>query len=124
MTLFDTPSPEHQSRIDRARAERDAALEAVEIGAGETWTKVAWEYLVDYLIHNEYLFTDDIWQTDTNPDGLAQPPTTMRALGPLVLRAARAGHIVKTGRYRPRTFGHAAEGPVWRSTLYVAPEVD
>lgn len=119
MTLFDHDAV-HQDRIARAREERDAALAQVAGNAGDDWNTYAWEFLIDYLIHNETLFTDDLWAIGDGP-GLRQPPTTMRALGPLVQRAARRGHIVKTGQYRPRTFGHLAEGPVWKSMLYLDP---
>lgn len=126
MTLFDaTPEEDvldHQARIERARAERDVALDAV--GAVDGWCAYAYEYLRRYLTAHQFLFTDDLWASDTNPDGLVPPPTTMRAFGPVVQRAAREGLIVKSGRYRPRTYGHLAEGPVWRSLLYVPPEGD
>lgn len=127
-SLFDIPAPTPeadvlgaQARIAKARAARDEGMDQAARHASDQWNRYAWDFLYAYLKTHPTLFTDDLWQSDGNPAGLRRPPTTMRAFGPIVQRAAREGLIVKTGEYRPRTFGHLAEGPVWRSLLYPDP---
>lgn len=97
--------------LDDARAERDAALLRVEESAGD-WNARAWAWLLDYLRTHAEFFPDDVWAA-----GLERP-RELRAFGPLVARAARAGYIVKSGRLRQRTRGHATAAAVWRSMLY------
>lgn len=110
MTLFD------------ALAQRDEAMARVEEAAPLEWKDAAWSWLLDYLRTHREFFPDDVWA------GGLEPPPERRAFGPLVLRAARAGYIVKAGRLRPRVRGHGTPAEVWTSQLYdpdwvdVAPE--
>lgn len=97
---------------DAARR-RDAAIVQVEAGADPDWMATAWDALVDYLRTHEEWFADDFW-AETN---LAKPREA-RALGPLVLRAAREGFMVKTGLFRKSVASNMTEKPRWRSLLY------
>lgn len=98
--------------FDAAREARDAGMAQVDEHADPAWKDYARDWILAYLRTHPTMFTDDLWAA-----GLTKPHQ-MRALGPIILSLARQGHIVKTGRYRPRTLGHLAEGPVWHSNLY------
>lgn len=76
------------------------------------WKQQAWSWLVGYLRTHAEFFPDDVWAA-----GCPVPPER-RAFGPLVQRAAREGLIVKSGRTRPRTLGHATPAEVWNSISY------
>lgn len=127
-SLFDDLQParpeadvlDAQARITAARVARDAGMQQAADGLTH-WLVYAREYLLAYLRHHPTMFTDDLWGLDPP---LREPPVTAegkprrRALGPVVLKLVREGAIVKSGRVRPRTFGHAADGPVWQSLIY------
>ncbi len=108
MDLWDYPDP----NLTTAQAERDAALAQVSENADDAWKAYAWEWLVAYLRAHATFFPDDVWAA-----GLSKP-RELRALGPLVLRAARLRYITKTGQLRQRTRGHATTAAVWRSEIY------
>lgn len=98
--------------LETARVERDDAMQRVSDHAPVEWKDEAWTWLVRYLRTHAEFFPDDAWN-----EGLSEPPNA-RAFGPVVQRAARQGLIVKAGRLRPRTRGHATRAEVWTSTLY------
>lgn len=103
-------SAQHQLTFNDAAAARDAAMEAAEIGALEHWKIAAWDFLVQYLRTHREMCTDDLWDA-----GLPRTREN-RALGPLVMRAARAGYIVKAD-YRPSLRRHLTPQVVWRSLI-------
>lgn len=117
-TLFDAPvAPEYRpvdppARKRQARRARDEALERVEAAAPAQWTERAYAFLVDYLRHHETMFPDDLWEA-----GLEEPHE-LRAIGPVLLRARRAGLMVKTGELRQAVRSHLTERPVWRSLIF------
>lgn len=127
-SLFDSPAlprPEADvldatTRIAAARAARDRGMQQAADGLA-AWLIYAREYLLAYLREHPTMFTDDLWGLEPP---LREPPPTVegkprrRALGPVVLKLVREGVIVKSGQVRPRTFGHAADGPVWRSLIF------
>lgn len=49
----------------------------------------------------------------------AESTHDLRALGPMMSRAASDGIIQKTGRYAPNPNRHGSMSPVWRSLIYV-----
>lgn len=102
--------------LDRGEAarERDRALSHVEDGADPTWTATTWDLLVEYLRGHPEFFVDDFW---TWIEPLPRPRES-RALGPLVLRAARANYMVKSGHYRKSAASHMTEKPVWTSLIF------
>lgn len=112
--LFD-PDPPHRPTRAAAGAARDDGMTRAYEGSDVAWREYAWSWLIDYLHDHPEMFSDELWSA-----GLEQP-REMRAFGSLVRKAATAGMIVKTGRTRPRHFGHLAEGPVWRSLIYRGP---
>lgn len=103
---------EHQLTLDDARAQRDEGIERVERRAPASWLDYAFEFVTAYLVEHETLFVDDLWTA-----GLAEPPS-MRALGPIMQRAARDGLMVKTGQWRPSVRSNLSEKPVWRSLIF------
>lgn len=102
--------------LDRGEAarERDRALGQVEDGADPVWTAATWDLLVEYLRGHGEFFVDDFW---TWIEPLPRPRES-RALGPLVLRAARADYMVKSGDYRKSAASHMTEKPVWTSLIF------
>jgi hypothetical protein len=87
----------------------------VDEAADAAWKEYAREWMIWYLKTHPEMFTDDLWDL-----GLEEP-REMRALGPITLSLYHQGFIEKTGRTRPRLFGHLAHGPVWRSLIYRPP---
>jgi uracil-DNA glycosylase family 4 len=92
---------------------RDTALAAVEDAADPDWMDEAWDALVAWLRTHEEFFVDDWWAGTQ----LAVPRES-RALGPIVMRAARQGLMEKTGEFRKSVRSNMTEKPVWRSLIY------
>lgn len=103
---------DEQLSFESAALARDAALVQVDEHADDQWKADAWNFLVDYLESHQTMFVDDLWEA-----GL---PSTRedRALGPLFVKAARMGLMVKTAEYRPSVRSHLTGKPVWRSLIY------
>lgn len=99
------------AELDAARR-RDAALVQVAAGADPDWMATAWDALVDYLRSHPSFFVDDFWADTT-----LERPRESRALGPVVLRAAREGLMVKSGQFRKSTASHMTEKPIWDSKI-------
>jgi hypothetical protein len=95
-----------QLELVRSRALRDTALRQVD--RDWMWATKA----------NLWILRLDGWKTFTSEDVLAAvgfPECDARALGPVIMRSARAGLIRKTGRYVQcsRPSRHAAPVAVW-----------
>lgn len=97
----------------QAREQRDEGIRRAEAGAEVEWKDTAWNTLIDYLHGHPDFFVDDLWKRTNLPW-----PQEARAIGPVILRAARSGYIVKTGEYRPSIRSNMSIKPVWRSLLY------
>ena len=108
-TLFDEP-PTRQDREDAASAGRDQGLADAEAHADRQWKADAWAWLTDYLREHDEFFPDDACREGPQP-------REKRAWGPIILRASRAGMIVRAG-FRSRTSGHMTAATVWRSVCY------
>jgi uracil-DNA glycosylase len=91
---------------------RDAGMAQVEAAADPTWMEEAWDTLVAWLETHDEFFVDDFWSGTQ----LAVPRES-RALGPIVMRAARQGLMEKTGRFRASVRSNMTEKPVWRSLV-------
>lgn len=102
--------PEVQLTLAVAEQQRDDAMARVDGAADEQWRIDAWEFVRRYLSTHPFMCTDDLWDA-----GLPRTREN-RALGPLIMRAARAGWIVKDG-YRPSTRRHLTPQVVWRSLI-------
>ncbi len=105
----------HRLQADELDAahRRDQALAQVADAADPDWMSAAWNILVDYLRTHETFFVDEFWE-QTN---LVRPKES-RALGPVVLRAAREGLMRKSGEFRKSTASNMTEKPLWQSLIY------
>lgn len=92
--------------LDRARADRDAALAQVEAAASPEWIAAA-ERAVRYIagLRSAPFTTDDLW--DYLEGGNVPAPREPRAMGPVVKRALARGVIVPAGYTQSRR-RHAA----------------
>ena len=107
-TLFD---------YEKARLERDRALEQVDNNASTEWKQHV-DLAIRELAKTVYEFTtDDVWQLLA--DWQIEAPHEPRALGGAMTRASKNGFIVATDRVRnsQRSICHAAPKRVWKSLL-------
>jgi hypothetical protein len=101
-----------QLTLDGARKERDKALERVDRAADADWKTWALSAVERTAVRLETFISDDVWES-----GL-EATREDRALGPVLLRAARFGWITKTDRVRPSRRSHGSGKPVWRSNIW------
>ena len=106
-------SDPRQLSLLEAAAARDAGMAQVDDHADPEWRDAAYDALRRYLERHAEFFAADFWRDTDLPW-----PREARAFGPVVLRAARARWIVKTGEYRPSQHSHLGGMAVWRSLLY------
>ncbi len=93
---------------------RDNAIHSVGLNTDYNWLRAA-ETSVRWLARSlpNGFTTDDVWQhLDTL--GMTGQVHDNRALGPVMLRFAKAGIIVATGNYVPSARRHCAPIKVWR----------
>lgn len=102
--------------VDRARIERDAAIESVADKAGAEWAELALDFLVSYAKNNDLFTPEDV--TDAMVKAGAPQPHDLRAWGAVYQRARRLGFIKKskTETYQ-RRFGHATTSFKWHSLI-------
>lgn len=113
------PEPDFGGGVVRSlaagRLARDEAMARVDRAAPEDWKEQAWATIEALAREQEYLVTDEIWHR------LGWQPPEPRAMGPMMLKAARFGLVEKVeGGLRPgdRVINHARPQQVWRSLLY------
>ena len=86
--------------------------------AGEAWQREATKFVRRYLLNNETLFVDDLWDA-----GLPEP-ASKRALGHVLRQFARNGWMThqKTDNdeifARPSASSNGQLKAVWKSELY------
>lgn len=97
--------------VAQAKAQRDAAIEQVEHGAGE-WHEYAYAFVFDYLTRHATLYADDLWAA-----GLT-PPREPRALGAVLRAASLRGLMRDSGTFRASTRRHMTPGRVWVSLIH------
>lgn len=102
--------------FDAAELQRDLALSAVADNSPIGWQESALTFVESYLREHRELFVDDLWSA-----GLSEP-RDMRAVGPLLRKAARAGLMRRTDRSRPSVRSHLAHKPIWESLIYQGPK--
>lgn len=92
---------------------RREALERVERNATAKWKAGAWEVLLRVARSHETFTTDDLW--DAGLSGAREN----RALGAIMLAAARDRIIEKTGEWRKshRVAAHTRPMMIWRSRI-------
>ena len=105
------PAPRSVPPGPVARAQRDEGLAQSEATAGERWMAEATEAIRQYALTHAELFCDDLhaatgWRYSRS-----------RAFGAAILRAAKAGWIERTDRYRPSMLSNGSPKPVWKSLI-------
>jgi hypothetical protein len=100
---------------ERARQERDAAIQRVDSNAADQWKENVDVVIRALAFTTDEFTTDDVWQLLA--DWQIEAPHEPRALGAAMTRAAKAGVIVATDRVRnsERAVCHAAPKRVWKS---------
>lgn len=112
----DLPEPKEGTKVLDAEAavegKRDG-MERVEVNADPEWKQDALLAVGEVAWRLEEFTSDDIWAT-----GLPKPAEA-RALGPILMQAAKKGWCEKTGRSRPTSQAsrHATDVAIWRSKL-------
>jgi hypothetical protein len=98
--------------LPEARAEAAIAIERVEQAAEPDWVEQAYAAVERTCREMPEFISDDVWRRDL--------PTTRedRALGPVMVRAAKAGLCRRTDRTRPSIRSHGSGKPVWFSLIY------
>jgi hypothetical protein len=98
--------------LPEAQAEAAIAMERVEQAAERDWLEVAFEAVERTCREMPSFISDDVWKRDL--------PSTRedRALGPVLVRAAKAGLCRKTDRVRPSARSHGSGKPVWESLVW------
>jgi len=111
-----------QVTLDEALASkrRDAGIARAAEGADrldEEWKDRMYRAVVACAESNREFICDDVWRYASDADrNFAKP----KALGAVVLRAAKAGVIANTGRFEKTANArrHRSPVPVWRSLTY------
>ncbi len=100
----------------RAGMDRDVALDRVEAAASARWKEEALEAIFVTCCGRQTFISDDIWEAGSLPSTRED-----RALGPVMLRAARLGWCQKTQTARPSVRSHLSGKPIWESLLHLDP---
>lgn len=102
-----------QMTITDALLQRAQAVDQVDKNADAVWKDAALAAVRRVCELRADFHVDDIWT-------LTDLPSTRedRALGPVMLKAARLGFCRKTDRVRPSARSHGSGKPVWQSLLY------
>lgn len=104
---------EQPSLFDDAAAARADGMQRAWDHADADWRVLAFDTIVAYLRENEEFFCDDLWDHTDLPF-----PREGRALGPVIVKVSKAGHMVKTDGYRPSKRSNLTAKPVWRSLIW------
>jgi hypothetical protein len=110
LNLFSMPKLEGRIAV---RKERDDALKQVEENAAEQWKREALNAIHQTALQLREFISDDVWEV-----GALEAPHEARALGPMMLQAAKNGWIVKTNYIKPSVRSHLSGKPIWLSSIY------
>ena len=105
-----------QFNLLKGQEERDVALQRLYLSpTNQQWIVEAKRALWYVICHFETFTTDDVWAT-----GLRPAPGDSRALGPVMMAAKNAKHIVATKGFRATVIvsNHAAPKRIWRSRMF------
>jgi len=99
----------------RAGQARDEAMARAEASAHDEWKSAALEAVYQAASHNSRFIVDEVWSY------MPGSTTTheLRAMGPVMRRAARAGWICATQEYvnSARVTAHGNPRRIWQSLL-------
>jgi hypothetical protein len=117
----DQPPPK-SSKYDSAGAAsaRDESMERVDEHADEEWKEAAYDSVYEVALENETLTADDVQR---RLDGKPVHTHELRALGPIMLRAAKERIIEQDGTFTRSTQVqcHSMPRRIWRSLIYKQP---
>jgi hypothetical protein len=99
--------------LPEAHADAAIAMERVEQAADSDWMEQAYAAVELTCRRLPDWISDDVWRES----GLREPREA-RALGPVLMRARRAGLCVRTSMQRPSIRSHGSGKPVWRSLIF------
>jgi hypothetical protein len=100
-------------QLELAAEKRDVGMAVVDKAASEEWKEYADDFILLYLMNNETLFVDDLW------DAGLRVPKSSRALGPRIMAASKKGWMERSGDYRKSVRSNLSEKPVWKSHLHL-----
>jgi hypothetical protein len=102
--------------FEAAADARDRSLEQVTDHANHQWKDAALEAVYQTAREQPYLIVDDVWRRIT----LTVETHDLRAMGPVMLRAATLGCIAPTQRYQlsERVSAHRNPRRVWESLIW------
>lgn len=102
-----------QLSFEDAILARDVGMDRADIGAADAWRTAAAMAILQCAKDSATFIIDDVWQY--MPEGVGTGDK--RAMGPCIMRAAKAGLITKTGEYRLSEQVNCHRNPrtVWRS---------
>lgn len=102
---------------DQAVEETEKAIKQVDAAANQDWKKAAYdtikELAAEGIEFTSFAVVTRLRDKDVHTHDL-------RAIGPMMLKAARAGVIVFTGDYLPNVSRHMTPSRVWRGTKKLA----
>jgi hypothetical protein len=87
-------------QVREAQAARADGIARAEENANEAWKQIAYEVLLRVADRGRPFTADDVWDRMDESVSTHEPS----ALGPVFLKASRAGRIVKTGRTCPTRY--------------------
>jgi hypothetical protein len=115
-SLFDErPDQRRKAGSPRpAQAARDQAVACCEQGADQDFLLRADTAVQRVAGRQAFLTSDDVWAE------LREQPREPRVMGPIMMRAAKAGIITATNQWRQSesATNHGRPQRVWRSNLY------
>jgi hypothetical protein len=119
--LFGDFKPNKQRKYDREQSDeaRDASMEQVDEHADERWKDAAYETVIEVAQAKATFTADDV---QMNLDKKPVHTHELRALGPIMLKAVRAGYIVQDGTFTRsvQVQCHSMPRRVWRSLIYTS----
>jgi hypothetical protein len=99
------------------RRARDRGMARAEAGAAEVWEGKAWAELLHFIRTRP---TFAAWEITLVLRREGITTRTERAIGPLIVKAAKLGLIVNSGQTVKNPIAHGCLVPVWRSLKYEA----
>ncbi len=106
-----------------ARAAKKEAMARVEANAEQSWSDRMLEMVRLTALQKLYFTADDVFELAVNR-GIPYGKREMRAFGPVMLRAAKAGYCIKADcapRNSNRKTLHASPRTVWESLIDKGP---
>jgi len=100
---------------DLAQRGKESGMERVEAGSNPLYREEAYRQLTLIAYRQPELVSEDVTLAMRRTEYKTRDE---RVIGVVMMKAARAGVIRKTGRYRLRELGHLGPTPVWESLVY------